>query len=329
MADIAKLAGVSATTVSRALAGSELVPRHRRDEIAKLASDSGYVVNATARNLRLKRTQALSVVVPLQPGQTLRDPFHLEMLGHLADEITRRGYVMLLEKVTAPIKDPLEELTVSGRSDGIVVISQSTQHDALKKVAAHYRPLVVWGAHTRTQSYCTVGTDNVAGARAAVEHLLRNGRRNIVFIGDTDVPEVRQRYEGYRDALAAAPAGAAGARVLPATAQTVYEAMRAYLREQPEFDAVFAAADLIAISAVRALSVSGRAVPQDVAVVGFGDIPTAAYSNPALTTVRQDLRRGVEVLVDLVLRRVEGEETASQLLPAELIVRESSAPRHN
>ena len=329
MVDIARLAGVSATTVSRALAGSELVPRHKRDKIAKLASESGYVVNTTARNLRLKRTQALSVVVPLEAGQMLRDPFHFEMLGHLADEITRRGYGMLLQRATAPIKDPLEELIGSGRSDGIVVLGQSTQHFALMKVAARYRPLVCWGAHARKQSYCTVGTDNVAGARAAVEHLLQTGRRNIVFIGDTYVPEVRQRYEGYRDALAAAPSGTAGARLLPATAQTVYEALRVYVREEPEFDAVFAANDLSAISAVRALNASGRAVPQDVAVVGFDDIPTAAHSNPALTTVRQDLRRGAELLVGLVLRRLEGEETASQVLPAELIVRESSAPRHN
>src|SRR5947207_12588664 len=80
MVDIARLAGVSATTVSRALAGSELVPRHKRDKIAKLASESGYVVNTTARNLRLKRTQALSVVVPLEAGQMLRDPLHFEML---------------------------------------------------------------------------------------------------------------------------------------------------------------------------------------------------------------------------------------------------------
>jgi len=297
-------------------AGSELVPRHKREEIAKLASESGYVLNTTARNLRLKRTQALSVVVPLEAGQMLRDPCRFEMLGHLAEEITRRGYGMLLQKATTPIEDSLEELAGSGRSDGIVVLGQSTQHVALTKVAARYRPLVVWGAHARKQSYCTVGTENGAGARAAVEHLLQTGRRNIVFIGDTDVPEVQQRYEGYRDALRA-------------TAQTVYEAMQVYVREEPEFDAVFAANDLIAISAVRALSASGRAVPQDVAVVGFDDIPTAAHSNPALTTVRQDLRRGAELLVGLLLQRLKGEETASQVLPAELIVRESSAPRQN
>jgi DNA-binding LacI/PurR family transcriptional regulator len=326
MADIARLAGVSATTVSRALSGSELVPRPKRDEIAQLASECGYVVNATARNLRLKRTQTLSVLVPLEPGQPLRDPFHFEMLGYLADEITRHGYGMLLQKAAAPIKDSLEELIASGRADGIIVLGQGVQHVALMKAARHYRPLVVWGAHAPGQSYCTVGSDNAAGGRAAVEHLLQTGRRNIVFVGDTGIPEMRLRYEGYRAALAAAP-DAARARVVSATAQTVYDVMRTFVREQAEFDGVFAATDLIAISAVRALTASARSVPQDVAVVGFDDIPTAAHSNPALTTIRQDLRRGVELLVGLLLRRLQGEETASEMLPTELIVRESTAPR--
>jgi DNA-binding LacI/PurR family transcriptional regulator len=103
--------------------------------------------------------------------------------------------------------------------------------------------------------------------------------------------------------------------------------MRTFVREQAGFDAVFAATDLIAISVLRALTASGLSVPQDVAVVGFDDIPTAAYSNPALTTIRQDLRRGAELLVGLLLRRLQGEEAASEMLPTQLIVRESTAPR--
>jgi DNA-binding LacI/PurR family transcriptional regulator len=105
-----------------------------------------------------------------------------------------------------------------------------------------------------------------------------------------------------------------------------YEAMRAFIRTGTEFDAVLAASDVVAISAIRALVASGRSVPGDVAVVGFDDISLAAHANPPLTTVRQDLRRGAHALVDLLLQRLHGVDTPSATMPAELVVRESSGP---
>ena len=332
MSDIAKLAGVHASTVSRALAGSALVERSVRERIMKVAEEQGYVVNATARNLRLKRTQTLSVVIPLhhETSQTLADPFFVQMLGHLADEITQRGYGMFLQKILPPTDNWLPTLIASQRSDGIIVIGQSTEHAALEAAATRYAPLVVWGGHFERQSYCTVGTDNVAGARLAVEHLLQAGRRRIVFLGDPSIPEISLRHDGYKLALAKGPRGTTTDRIVPAhmTADTAYEAMRAYIRANAKFDAVFAATDVIAISAMRALAASGLSVPDEVAVVGFDDIPMAAHVHPSLTTVHQDLQRGARTLVDLLLRRIEGEDTPSATMPAELIVRESSGAKH-
>ncbi len=328
MSDIARLAGVHASTVSRALAGSPLVEQGVRDRIVRLAQEHGYVVNATARNLRLKRTQTLSVVIPLQheTGQALTDPFFVNMLGHLADEITERGYGMFLQKILPPMDNWLPKLIAAQRSDGIIVIGQSTEHAALEAAAKNYLPLVVWGGQFAQQSYCTVGTDNIGGARMAVEHLLKAGRRRIVFVGDAAIPEIGLRHDGYRLALTSGPRGATADRIVPVhmTPDTAYEAMRAYIRKGAKFDAIFAATDVIAISAIRALVASGLSVPDDIAVVGFDDIPMAAHVHPSLTTVRQDLQRGAKILVDLVLRRLEGDETASIMMPAELIVRESS-----
>lgn len=328
MSDIARLAGVSPSTVSRALAGSTLVANKKREEIVRLARERGYVVNTMARNLRLQRTQALSVVIPLghETIQPLTDPFFMEMLGHLADIITQRGYGMFLQKVVPPMDDWLPRLIGSHKSDGIIVIGQSTEHAALEAAAAHYKPLVVWGGHLAHQSYCTVGTDNVAGALAAVEHLIQAGRRRIVFLGDPAVPEIGLRYEGYKLAHERAPRLRALPHIVPAplTADTAYEAMRAFIGEADNFDAVFAATDVIAMSALHAISAAGLAVPRDVAVVGFNDSALAAHANPPLTTVRQDLRRGARTLVDLLFRRMEGEDTPSATMPAELVVRESS-----
>lgn len=328
MSDIARLAGLSVSTVSRALAGSPLVTAHKREEIHRLARERGYVVNSTARNLRLQRTQTLGVVIPLahETRQPLSDPFLMEILGHLADAITERGYGMFLQKIVPPMDDWLINLIGSQRADGIIVIGQSTEHAVLEAAALVYRPLVVWGGHLPTQSYCTVGTDNVGGAMAVVEYLIRLGRKRIVFVGDPAMPEIGLRYEGYRLAHERAPHLHPLAHLVPThlTADTAYEAIRAFISSGTKFDAVFGATDVIAMSALRALTASGLAVPRDVSVVGFDDIALAAHANPPLSTVRQDLQRGARTLVDLLFRRMAGEDTPSATMSAELVVRESS-----
>jgi DNA-binding LacI/PurR family transcriptional regulator len=146
-----------------------------------------------------------------------------------------------------------------------------------------------------------------------------------VFVGDPSNPEIRLRCDGYKAALKASRIGSRP-NVLTAhmTADGAYRAMREFIGRGDEFDAVFAATDVIAISAMRAIAASGLSVPHDVAVVGFDDIAMAAHVHPALTTVRQDVARGSKLLVDAVLRRLAGEDTASAVMPGELIVRESS-----
>jgi len=328
MADIARLAGVHVSTVSRALSGSPLVERQMRETILKIADEHGYVVNRAARNLRTSRTQTLSVVIPLahERGQALTDPFFTDMLGHLAEEITRRGYGMYLDKILPPMHNWLPKLIASRRSDGLIVIGQSTEHAALERAATTFAPLVVWGGHLEKQRYCVVGTDNVSGARMATEHLLASGRRRIVFVGDSSIPEIRLRCDGYKLALKQAPRGSAAPRVIKAhmTPQAAHAAVRRFIASGVKFDAVLAATDIIAISSMRAVAASGLSIPRDVAVVGFDDIAMAAHVHPSLTTVRQDLARGANLLVDLLLRRIAGEQTQSVVLPGELVVRESS-----
>ncbi|MBN1238346.1 MAG: substrate-binding domain-containing protein [Gammaproteobacteria bacterium] len=329
MADIARLAGVHVSTVSRALAGSPLIERRMREKILKIAAKQGYVVNATARNLRTRRTQTLNVAIPLahESGQALTDPFFTDMLGHLADEITQRGYAMHLQKILPPMQGWLPKLIRARSADGIIVIGQSTEHAALEEAARDYAPLVVWGGQLEQQRYCVVGTDNAGGARLAAEHLLAAGRRRIVFVGDPSIPEIRLRRDGCERALKKARAAGADVRVLAAhmTADAAYESVRGFIARGERFDAVFAATDVIAISAMRAIAAAGLAIPRDVAVVGFDDIPLAAHVHPPLTTVRQDIARGAKLLVDLVLRRLAGENAPSVTMPAELVVRESSA----
>lgn len=154
--------------------------------------------------------------------------------------------------------------------------------------------------------------------------MIKLGRRRIAFCGDPTSPEIRLRYRGYREALERGGATEVE-QVVPArlTPDSAYEAMRAFIGSNARFDAVFAASDVIAISAIRAITAAGLHVPNDVAVVGFDDISLAAHANPALTTVRQDIKRGAGTMVDLLLRRIGGEDSPSATMPAELVVRES------
>lgn len=327
MADIARLAGVHVSTVSRALGDSPLVEKTMRERILRIASQHGYVANSTARNLRAGRTQTLSVVIPLahERAQDLTDPFFAYMLSHLADEITQRGYGMHLQKVLPPMKGWMQRLVAERRSDGIIVLGQSTEHETLEQAARTAMPFVVWGGHVGKTAYCVVGTDNVRAATLATEHLLKLGRRRIVFVGDPSIPEIKLRCDGYRQALAAGPAGTAAASIVKAhmTPEAAYESMLAHIRKGKRFDAVFAATDIIAISAMRAIAASGLSIPSDVAVVGFDGIDMGAHVHPTLTTVGQDLNRGARLLVDLLLKRIAGEAVQSVMMPGEMIVRES------
>lgn len=170
-----------------------------------------------------------------------------------------------------------------------------------------------------------VGSDNVGGAKAAVDALLAAGRKRIVFLGAAALPEIQRRLEGYETALKRAGIPLDPSLVQPAhfTGDTALAAVQSLIMRGVQFDAIFAASDVIALGALRALQASGLTVPGDVSVVGFDDLPLAEHAHPRLTTVHQDLKRGAAALVEFLFRRMDGEETPSATLPIRIIDRES------
>ncbi len=328
MVDIARLAGVSVSTVSRALNGSELVNAETRQRVAELARSLNYSINFGARNLRLQENKTVAVVVPYdaKSRQHISDPFFLSIVGSIADALTDRGYDMLLSRVDAERLDLASHWFDSGKAIGVILIGQWRQHDQLNDMAARKLPLVVWGGEMPQQLYCSVGGDNMLGGSLAARHLLALGRRRIAFVGDARLPEVWLRHQGYQQALREAGLEPDPALELPAAFEpgVATVQLREFFARQPDFDGVFCCSDVLAMLMLQALRAAGRRVPEDVAVVGYDDMPLAAFCDPPLTTVHQPVAEAGAELVEALLGQLRGERAGPRTMPVYLKLRESA-----
>ncbi|MBD8677020.1 LacI family DNA-binding transcriptional regulator [Sphingomonas sp. CFBP 13720] len=330
--DIAALAGVSQPTVSRALRGDRMVSAATRLRIEAIARQLNYKVDKNASALRRGSTSTLALLFfedPAPDGSRI-NPFFLSMLGSILRTCALRGYDLLtsFQQLSADWHVDFED---SRKADGLILLGYGDFDDyrvRLNQLMAQGTHFVRWGSLDPAHPGTVIGCDNIAGGRAAGRHLIDRGRRRIAFLGDasSQYPESRDRYRGLVAALRDD-----GATVDPglqvdalSSEASGYDAARRLMGRGIAFDAIFAASDMIALGAVRALVEAGRSVPKDVALVGFDDIPAAGMAQPPLTTVRQDYARAGELLVDMLIRQIDRRETAPVLLPPELVVRRSS-----
>lgn len=330
--DIAQLAGVSQPTVSRALRGSPTVSPATRQRIEAIARQLNYTVDRAASGLRSgnSRTLALLLFQDPTPDETLINPFFLAMLGSMMTACATRGYDLLVsfQQLSSDWHVHYED---SHRADGLILLGYGDYESyrwRLDRLVAQGTQFVRWGSVQPGQPGLTVGCDNVAGGRMAARHLVERGRRRIAFIGDaTDhYPEFADRYRGCREAIEAAGL-TCDPRLQVAAISTEEDGVRAaaeLLAMGIPFDGLVAGSDLIALAAMRVLAGAGRRVPQDVAVVGFDDIPAANLANPSLTTVTQDAAQAGRTLVEMLVARIEGQAVKGVVLPTRLVVRRST-----
>jgi DNA-binding LacI/PurR family transcriptional regulator len=325
--DLAKIAGVSAGTVSRALSGNSLVNTKTRQKIEAIAREHGFRPNQMASKLRRQKTGVIGIAIPLghDERQRISDTFFMTLLGQLADQLTEKGYdIMLRRVIPSQDEDWLDRFIGSGMIDGVIVVGQSDQFERIEDVADGYLTMVVWGNHQEGQRHCVVGTDNRLGGKLAAEKLIASGCKSLAFLGDTQPIEFAARFTGAKEV---AEKLGVPIRALPthlSRAQTSEE-IAEHLREiDGKIDGIFAATDTIAVTCLKELRERGIEVPRELKVIGFDDLPISSQTVPPLTTVRQDIAAGAKGLVDLLLRRLKGEDTESLVLPPHLVLRETA-----
>ncbi|MFR9731464.1 LacI family DNA-binding transcriptional regulator [Saccharopolyspora sp. MS10] len=329
--DVAVRAGVSRATVSRVINDSPRVSPEARELVEAAVRDLGYVPNRAARALVTRRTGAVALVLSEPEHKFFDDPFFASAVRTVSQHLSAVDSQLVLLLVHRPDDHArIARYLAAGHVDGALVLAPHRE-DPLPEAVRQLPLPVVFGGRPwiPERGLHLVDHDNVGGGRLATEHLLGLGRRELVTVaGPQDEHAGLERLAGWREATGADEAATA-LRAEPGgfTEPGGERAMAALLERVPGLDAVFAANDLMAAGALRALRAAGRRVPEDVAVVGFDDQPTIApHTSPPLTTIRQDPALRTAHMVALLRRLIAGERVAPgrEVLPVRLVRRESA-----
>ena len=330
--DIAHYAGVSQSTVSRALRNSPLVNDETRRRVHDIAKKLNYKVDKNASNLRTQQSSTLALLLFEDPtsDESQINPFFLAMLGSITRACAKEGYDLLVSFQSASA-DWQADYEDSHRADGIILLGYGDYIDFQPKfntLLEQNTKFVCWGASVDNRPDLTISCDNYGGGKLAAEHLLAHSRKDCAFIGDASdhSPEFFARFNGFKEALQQNGIKLNERKIANAisTEESGYHATRSLIANNITFNALFAASDLIAIGAIRALKEANINVPKDVAVIGFDNISIASYINPPLTTIEQNTTIAGQMLVENLLKLIRGEQVQSTLLPPRLIARGSS-----
>jgi DNA-binding LacI/PurR family transcriptional regulator len=333
IADIARIAGVSHTTVSRALRQSPLISLDTRERIQRLAEEMGYTPNAIAQSLQTRRTSMIGLVVT-----SIDDPFLSDVVKGVEEVARVAGLSVIL---SATHNDPDQEMAVietfhRRRVDGILVASSRITSKYRKRLEHIRVPTVIINSQAESQDDLLhwVAVDDRAGAQIAVEHLLQLGHRSVGYLGVNCRPRSNQlRLQGYQDALAAggmsyqdgwmviAPGKEASDEEDVAAGQTLLPQLL-----NSGCTAVFCYNDMVAIGALIAAQQRGVAVPQQLSVVGFDDIRMASYVTPPLTTIRQPKVELGHLATEVMLDLLHNRPGKNHVLQPALVTRASTSP---
>lgn len=328
--DVAELAGVSQSTVSRALAGDPTISAVTRDRVRDAARELKYYIDQNATRLRTGCTNVIAVIVICRPGQLKGDinPFYYSLLGNVCSALARAGYEALTSFQDSPANF-YGYYEANRRADGLIVIGTAENTEAwdyYREVAESGARMVCWGAPYPDQNW--VRSDNVGGGRLATRHLIDNGYRRIVHVGSKTAlqRQYADRFEGYSQEMTAHGLDPVIVQIDPMLQRIDQgrKAIIAAIESGVPFDAVFCACDQIAIGVMGELQARGYAIPEQVGVVGFDGINSGEHVAPPLSTIEPDLALASDLLVRRLRSMMTGEANDEWQVPVRLIVRGSA-----
>ena len=329
LTDLAKIAGVSPSTVSRALKDNPLIKKETREKIQQLAQQHNFSLNHAASRLRTQKTNVIAVILNLtdHTDQSISDPFLLKVVGDLNLALNQQGYELLLSNSLMATGNWAHYFINSSRADGLIIIGQGKSVDNIEQAAKVGAPLVVWGDPEIESSYPVIGSDNFYGGYLATEHLIKGGCKRVLFLGDPEHAEMGQRHKGYIKALTDNQLAVENELTLSIdiTSKAAYEKISdVILSKGLYFDGIVAASDMVALGALKALKERYIGIPSDVSIVGFDDIAMSELFHPALTTIKQDTEIAAKLMVEQLLKQINSEKAKSKTIDIELIKRKSS-----
>lgn len=325
--DIARIAGVSHTTVSRALRDSPEVSEETKARIRRIADEVGYRPSAVARSLVTQRTQVVGVVVT-----RLSDPFHTEMVQGVEEVAEQHEYGVLLSlsHEDSRKEQSIVEMMAQRQVDGIIVSASRVGNHYLNLLEGLHIPIVLINSHHTSENVYSIAMDDHHGGLVATQHLIDLGHQHIGYItSERGGRTSRQRMAGYREALKEADLPSERTLVAKGNGRVAggEAAMTRLLARDPRPTAVFCYNDLTAIGALRAIVQAGLCVPEDVSLVGFDGLVEATYVNPPLTTVEQPRHQMGRLAAQMIIGLLSDESQPTRLvLQGTLIRRDSCSP---
>jgi LacI family transcriptional regulator len=329
--ELAQMAGVSKTTVSRVINNKPDVDPETRKRIHSLIDEYGFQPNAFAKAISLQKSRHIGLIIPHDAAYVFSNPFYTEVMRGVSTEIDRQGYYLV---VCYAHEVNYLDIYRQKRVEGFVLLSPGSFHKhIIDSLNAEQVPFVSTAKISDEPHMTYVDVDNNYGATLVMEHLVSLGHRKIAYIGKPTLQSSQDRLNGYRSVMQKYGFDCDDCWTMitdTSSIQTGYDSTVRLLSGQRAPTAIFLANDVMAFGAMKAIQECGLKVPEDVSVVGFDDIPLAGYVTPPLTTVRQpSYDKGVQAASILIQCLETGKTPESVIMGVELVVRNSTARPHS